>query len=259
MLGKDIRLGRIRDRDTGKYIIVPLDHGVTVGPVKGLNDLMKTVGSVAEGGATAILMHKGTVASAYPGHERDLGLILHLSASTEFGNTEDCKVLVSSVREAIKTGADAVSLHINLGSKSEPEMLHDLGMVSQECSEWGVPLVCMAYVRGNAPSETEDAAHAVRVVSELGADVVKCDYTGDPDSFRTVVEASLVPVVVAGGPVMESDRDILDMVYGAMSAGASGVSIGRNIFQHRNPEKITAAIADIVKNGSDAEEAGRLL
>lgn len=259
MLGKDIRLDRIRDRNTGRYVIVPMDHGVTVGPTKGLNDLIQTVDSVAKGGATAVLMHKGTVRSAYRGYGKDLGLIIHLSASTEFGVTEDCKVLVSSVREAIKNGADAVSLHINVGSECEPEMLHDLGMVSQECSEWGVPLVCMAYVRGNVPSGTDEAAHAVRLVSELGADVVKCSYTGDPDSFRSVVEASLVPVVVAGGPIMESEREVLDMVHGAMSAGASGVSIGRNIFQHKNPEKMTAAIAGIVIDGLDAEEARRLL
>jgi DhnA family fructose-bisphosphate aldolase class Ia len=93
------------------------------------------------------------------------------------------------------------------------------------------------------------------VATELGADIVKCSYTGDIDSFRDVVRGALAPVVIAGGPKMSSDEEILQMVYDSMQAGGHGVSIGRNVFQHRNVEKMTKAISDIVLRGYEVEDA----
>jgi DhnA family fructose-bisphosphate aldolase class Ia len=90
--------------------------------------------------------------------------------------------------------------------------------------------------------------HAARVGAELGADIVKVPYSGSSESFRDVVQGCFVPVVIAGGEKMDTDEDILRMVNGAMAAGAAGVSIGRNVFQHQNPTKIVQAIAGIVHN-----------
>ncbi|RLC27104.1 MAG: hypothetical protein DRH56_03525, partial [Deltaproteobacteria bacterium] len=95
--------------------------------------------------------------------------------------------------------------------------------------------------------------------AELGADVVKVSYTGDPDSFCKVVEGCHVPVIIAGGPKMESDRAVLEMVKGAMEAGASGTSIGRNVFQHKDPGAMVAALSMIVHSNAGVEEALDLL
>jgi len=262
MYGKSIRLERIVDRRTGNSVIVPMDHGVSIGPVEGLIDMKKTVDDVANGGATAVLMHKGLIRYSHRTSGKDIGLILHLSASTDIGVTSRGKVLVASVKEALTIGADAVSVHINVGAETEAHMLHDIGQISEECAEWGMPLIIMAYPRGPNIKDSYDptlVAHAARVATELGADLVKCSYTGDIDSFKTVVKGALAPVVIAGGPKMNSDREILTMVYDSLQAGGKGVSIGRNVFQHSNVERMTRAISDIVFQGADVDEALKTL
>jgi DhnA family fructose-bisphosphate aldolase class Ia len=93
----------------------------------------------------------------------------------------------------------------------------------------------------------------------LGADIVKVPYTGSVESFKEVVRGCPVPVVIAGGPKMDSDEDIFNMVDGALKAGATGVSIGRNAFQHKNPEKMVAALCKMVHHGASVKEAMEML
>ncbi|MCL2031920.1 MAG: 2-amino-3,7-dideoxy-D-threo-hept-6-ulosonate synthase [Methanomassiliicoccaceae archaeon] len=262
MFGKNIRLERIIDRESGNAVIVPMDHGISIGPISGIIDMKTTVNAVSTGGATAVLMQKGLIPYGHRTAGNDVGLILHLSASTIMGSTSDFKVLVSNVEEALKLGADAVSMHVNLGADSEPQMLSDLGKVSKDCAEWGMPLLVMAYARGPSikdPFDSEKVAHCARVATELGADLIKVNYTGDVDSFRDVTKGALAPVLIAGGPKMSSDMDILNMVHDSMEAGGRGVSIGRNIFQHKNPRGMTEAISGIVLKGMSVEEASKLL
>jgi len=246
------------DRKSGNAVIVPMDHGITMGPIKGLIDMKKTVNDVAAGGATAVIEQKGLVPVGHRNNGHDIGLILHLSASTDIGTSSNDKVLVATVEEALKMGADAVSMQINFGADSEPHMLSDAGLVSRECNEWGVPLLIMAYPRGPSIKNAFDPeliAHAARAATELGADIVKVNYTGDVSSFSRVVEGAEVPVVIAGGPKMDSDLDILNMVHDSLAAGGHGVSIGRNIFQHQNVRGITKAVAEIVTHGRSVDRA----
>jgi predicted phospho-2-dehydro-3-deoxyheptonate aldolase len=262
MYGKSIRLERIIDRKTGNTVIVPMDHGVSIGPVQGLINMKRTVDDVANGGATAVLMHKGLIRFSHRTSGVDIGLILHLSASTDIGVTSRGKVLVATVKEALQIGADAVSVHINVGAETEADMLSDIGQISMDCAEWGMPLIVMAYPRGPNIKDSYDpiaVAHAARVATELGADLVKCSYTGDIDSFKAVVKGALAPVVIAGGPKMSSDREILTMVYDSLQAGGKGVSIGRNVFQHSNVERMTRAISEITFEGATVDEALKTL
>ncbi len=127
MRGKDIRLERIMNRNTKKTIIVPMDHGVSNGPIAGLIDMAQAVNLVAEGGANAVVGHVGLALHGHRQGGRDVGLILHLSASTSIGPDPNDKVLVNSVTNALKMGADAVSIHVNIGADSEARMLQDLG------------------------------------------------------------------------------------------------------------------------------------
>jgi len=189
---------------------------------------------------------------------RDVGLIIHLSASTALSPFPNAKTLVCTVEEAIKLGADAVSVHINIGNGSEKEMLSDLGQVTRTAQEWGMPLLAMMYPRGEKIKDEYDVKvikHVARLGAELGADLIKVSYTGSVESFREVVLGCPVPVVIAGGPKMSSDRDILEMVKGAVQAGGAGVSIGRNIFQHRDPTRMVGAISLIVHENASVEEA----
>jgi fructose-bisphosphate aldolase/2-amino-3,7-dideoxy-D-threo-hept-6-ulosonate synthase len=121
-----------------------------------------------------------------------------------------------------------------------------------------MPLIAMMYPRGPSiknPHDPEVVALAARAGAELGADIIKTNYTGDPDSFKNVVRGCPVPVIIAGGPKMKSDSDMLETIEGAMGAGAKGVAIGRNVFQHESPTEMTKAIARIVHEGRSSAEA----
>ena len=260
MVGKKIRLERILDRKSGKTVIIPLDHGTTMGPIKGLLDIKKAINDVVEGGANAILIHKGIVNAGHRGGGKDVGLIVHLSASTSMSPDPNAKTLVCSVEEAIKLGADGVSIHINLGAENDKDMLRDMGRVSKECQEWGMPLLAMMYTRGKKISNEFDVKfikHAARVGAELGADIVKVNYTGSRESFSEVVSGCPVPVVIAGGEKVETDRELLEMVHGAMEAGAAGLSIGRNVFQNADPAGMVKVLSKIVHKGSSLKDALR--
>ncbi|HUL31319.1 MAG TPA: 2-amino-3,7-dideoxy-D-threo-hept-6-ulosonate synthase [Thermodesulfobacteriota bacterium] len=257
MIGKKIRIERILDRNSTKAVMIPVDHGVTVGPVTGLVNMRQTIRSIALGGANAVVMHKGLVETALK-NRGEMGLIFHLSASTQIGTDQNSKTLICAVEEAIKLGADAVSIHVNLGTEEEKSMLRDLGVVSRKAMEWGMPLLAMIYSKTRKGEDERDAKivkHSARLGAELGADLVKVPYTGSPESFREVVEGCFVPVIIAGGGKKETDEDILEMVKGAMIAGGAGVSIGRNVFQHQNPSKIVRAICQIVHQSATVDEA----
>ncbi len=257
-IGKRIRLERIVDRNSGRSVVVPMDHGVTVGPIYGLTDMKQAVNAIAEGGANAVLVHKGIVIAGHRGYGKDIGLILHLSASTMLGPDPLDKVMVATVEEAIKMGADAVSMHVNVGAETEAGMLEALGETAMVCEEWGMPLLAMMYPRGEkvkSEHDVEMVKHVARVGAELGADVIKTNYTGDPDTFKDVIDSCPVPVIIAGGPKTDTDEDVLTMVEDAISVGAAGVSIGRNVFQHKNPKDMTIAISKVVHEGVSAKEA----
>ncbi len=248
-LGRKIRLKRIL-RD-GKTVIIPMDHGVTMGPHDGPGNIRYLLSEVEKGGGDAVVLHKGIAVRCFDGV--DLGLIIHLSGSTVFG-MKDYKVPVCSVEEAIRIGADAVSIHVNLGVEGESDMLRFFGEVADKCHLWGMPLLAMVYPSGSfGPREV---AHAARLGAELGADLVKVPYV---KGFESVVEGCPVPVLIAGGERMDSDRDVLRMVKDAMDAGACGVSIGRNVFKHPKPSSMVKALSMIVHEGASLEEVATLL
>lgn len=257
-LGKKVRLERIINRDNGRTIIVPMDHGVTIGAVDGLVDMRETVNDMAIGGADAVLMHKGLVRCSHRSAGKDIGLIVHLSASTALSPMGNTKTLVGTVEEGIKHGADCVSVHVNLGDPNERLMLADFGKVAEACDNWHMPLLAMVYARGPQVPNSYDpkvVAHCARVGVELGADIVKVPYTGDIESFADVVGSCCVPVVIAGGELMDSTRQLLQMVHDSVKAGGAGVSIGRNVFQHPRRIELVRAMRAIVHDNADVDHA----
>jgi len=261
-IGKSIRLERIIDRNTQKSVIVPMDHGVTMGPIKGIVDMRDMVNEIAEGGANAVLGHIGLPLHGHRKHGRDIGLILHLSGSTVWAPDPNAKVLVNTVEMALKIGADAVSVHINIGAESESDMLKDLGQISIKCHEWGMPLLAMMYTRGEKFSNERSAEgikHAARIAAELGADIVKVSYPGSKDGFAQVVKGCPIPVVIAGGQKAEDDREVFQIIKDSSDVGGCGVSIGRNAFQHENKRAMVKAICAIVHEGLSVDEALEIL
>jgi len=261
-LGKLVRLERIISRDTRRTIIIPMDHGTTVGAIDGLIDMPTAVNDMAVGGADAVLMHKGLVRCGHRKSGKDMGLIVHLSASTSLSPLSNSKTLVGTVEEAITLGADAVSVHVNLGDDNERDMLSDFGRTSTTCAKWGMPLLAMVYARGPKISNGFDPkliAHCARVGVELGADIVKVPYSGSLDSFAEVVQACCVPVVIAGGERMESTHEFLQMVHDSLQAGGAGLSVGRNVFQHPRRVDLVRAVRALVHENCTVAHALAML
>ena len=141
-------------------------------------------------------------------------------------------------------------------------MLSDLGRVAEACDNWGMPLIAMVYGRGPKIANSyapEVVAHCARVGNELGADIVKVSYTGDPASFADVVAGCCVPVVIAGGPVMDSTRALLTMIHDSLKAGGAGCSIGRNVFEHPRRTQLVQAMRALVHEDADVETALKLV
>lgn len=257
MIGKKIRMQRIMDRKSEKMLIIPIDHGISDGPIEGLINVKETVSTIAESGANAILMHKGLVESGFRGTGKDVGLIVHLSAGTSLSPDPLNKVIVTSVEEAVALGADAISIHINVGAVETSRMMVEAGEVVRDCKKFGMPLLMMMYPRGEKVKNEKDVEAvkmAARIGAELGADIVKTNYTGSKESFKQVVEGCPVPVVIAGG-CKGTDKEVLQMIKDAMDAGAAGVAMGRNAFQHKEPKKIIQAVSLILHNNYSVEQA----
>ena len=235
-----------------------MDHGLTLGPIKGIErNLGEIVNKIALGGANAVLGHVGIPLYGHRGYGPDIGLILHLSGSTSLSPESNYKVLVNNVLEAVKLGADGVSLHINIGTKTDPEMLEILGNVSRECREFGMPLLAMMYPRGENIDNEYDVQVvkiAARVAAELGADLVKTNWTGDPDSFKEVVVGCMAPVIIAGG-VKASVRELLEVTKQSIEVGGAGVAYGRNVFQAEDPTKVVKALYLVVHKNYEVNEA----
>jgi fructose-bisphosphate aldolase/2-amino-3,7-dideoxy-D-threo-hept-6-ulosonate synthase len=204
-------------------------------------------------------MHKGLVGIGFRGTGKgnDVGLIVHLSAGTSLSPDPLCKVIVTSVEEAVALGADAISIHINVGANDTPKMMIDAAQVVRDCKRFGMPLLMMMYPRGEKIKNEKDVEVvkiAARIGAELGADIVKTNYTGSKESFKQVVEGCPVPVIIAGG-CKGTDREVLQMIRDAMDAGAAGVAMGRNAFQHKEPKKIIQAVSLVVHKNYSVENA----
>jgi predicted phospho-2-dehydro-3-deoxyheptonate aldolase len=255
MVGKKRRMNRIVKN--GRTLIVPMDHGITK-PAEGLEDVDSIMRQI-DGVADAVVLHKGVVKRSKFVAEMGMGLIVHLSASTCLVEPND-KRIITSVEKAIELGADAVSIHINIGSKTEGRQLSEAGMIAELCDSWGMPLLAMIYARGEGINEKdpEVVKHAVRVGYEIGADIVKTAYTGSPETFAEVVDVADVPIVVAGGSKVDEFKLLKD-ISDAISVGAIGAAVGRNVFQHRNPMLIARALRMVIHENAQLDRVKEVL
>ena len=225
--GLEIRMNRIMNQ--GRMLCIPMDHGISNGPIPGLEDPHKAIAKCANHGLTSVIINKGVLKSM-PKPTR-IGILVHFSSSTSLSSQPNRKVLTGTVEEAVRLGADGVSLHINIGGSDDAEMLSHLGEISDECHMWNMPLLAMMYPRGENvknPHDPQTVAHVARIGAECGADIVKTVYTGDVESFSKIVKSTPVPIVVAGGPKTKTDEDLLKMTYDVMQA-CQRFTYGRNI------------------------------
>ena len=251
---KEVRMSRIF-REDRKALVVAMDHGSFM-PVSGFEKPKKTLELILDGGADAIMTTFG-ISQLYGAMiAKNAGLILRLDGGTTVlgPNPENISQLFS-VEDALKVGADAVICMGYVGSDRENETMRYLSRISGACKNWGVPLLAEMLLQGKDKTSVSGIKLATRVGAELGADFIKAQYTGDPKTFREITDNCFVPILVLGGPKMKNDEDVLTTVKGAMEGGAAGVCMGRNIWQHKDPKKITSAIARIIHEDYSVKEA----
>ena len=266
-IGKRLRLGRLFDPDTKTSIVLPMDHGVEESGYSELERPAALVSQLASAGVNAFLMRRGLAAFSSELIAGRAGLVLRLTGRTGLSpGLETEQLVLAGVREALRNGADAVVATFFIGPNTEAVQVPQLGAIADECSEFGLPLLAEVFPVGgpdaapyDGPYSIDDMRIAVRVASEEGADFIKTWYTGDPRSFEKVVDYSLVPVLIAGGPKASNLRDVLVMVRGAMDAGASGIAMGRKIWQSPDPGGMVRALSAIIRERASADDALRLL
>jgi 2-amino-4,5-dihydroxy-6-oxo-7-(phosphonooxy)heptanoate synthase len=245
-----IRLRRLH-HGGARLFVVPLDHSVTDGPVVRNAGLDELVGQLATNGADAIVVHKGRLRQLDPRWFDAMSVIVHLSASTGRAPDPDAKVLVAGVAEALRLGADGVSVHVNLGSTGEARQLADLAAVAGACHRWSLPLLAMVYPRGPRIADSSDpelVAHAATVAADLGADLVKTVYPGSAAAMANVARSCPIPILVAGGAPAPSQpgMELLGWLQDALDGGAGGVAVGRGVFTAADPGVTARKIAGMV-------------
>jgi len=248
----------------GKGVWIPMDHGISGYPEKGLERMDEVVDSCIEAGADAIVLQKGSLSHNVErtGWNR---FVCHVSVSTKHaGERAGYKVRVASAEECLFRGATGCSAQINLGDEYEPEMIVEMGALTGEAIALGMPVLGMVYPRGanlivSDDDKTGGIAHAARVAWELGCDVVKVPWTGDAESFAVVCSAVPIPVLIAGGSRGTSFTELLRIVEQSISAGGAGVCMGRQVFGADDPASHIRALKAVIHEGMSAAEAAEHL
>lgn len=231
----------------GRSMLLAYDQGLEHGPSKDFNDknvdprmIMETA---AKGGFNGVVFQKGVAERFYDGK---VPLIVKLNGKSSLPKGEPISRQLCSVEQAISLGAKGVGYTIYLGSEHEHKMLSEFGDIQEEAHEEGIPAIAWIYPRGAAvqnDTSKEIVAYAARTGLELGADAVKIKYTGDPESFSWAVKAAAgVKVFMSGGPKAPTDEDFLQQVRGVIQAGATGLAVGRNVWQNQDPLAMAAKL-----------------
>ena len=247
-------------RPDGRVLIVAFDHGLIDGPAQGMEQPADTLAKIVAGGADAILTSFG-VATRFAEEIARLGLILRLDGGgTRLGQMGGSSGQFYAIEDALRLGADAVAVSAFPGSPKEEATLKVLAQVSREAHAWGLPVMAEMVPGGfdSGPEfrTAESIAVSARVAAELGADWVKIPYA---DGFERVTSTCYVPAVILGGAKKGSERQMLETIKAALEAGGVGVAVGRNSFQADDPARMTAAIASLIHQNAEVDEAMEVL
>lgn len=257
LLGKEIRLQRLLNKD-GRLLAVAVEQAMARGIFDELMPIERKISEIVAGGPDAMTMQKGIADTCFHQHAGKTSLIFKASTFSPWQPNSD--VQVASVQEAIRYGADAISMGCIIGGDDQPEQLKNLATIAGEAHEVGLPVISHIYPRGNKIPEKEKGdwrhtAYAVRAGAEVGVDIVKTKYTGDPETFHKVVSSTPAKVVIAGGNIGNSAEDYFNMVYDAIDAGGIGITFGRFVWNRPNPTAVVKACKHIIHNNGTVKEA----
>ncbi len=248
--GLENRLARIIKPETGKTVMLAVDHGYFLGPTTGLEAPAETIRPLLPY-ADSLMLTRGVLRKAVP-PSADIPIVLRVSGGTSIiGKDLSNEVITTSMEEAIRLNVSAVTLSIFVGSDHERETLLALGELVNQGERYGIPVLAVTAVGRDMARDAKYLSLCCRIAAELGAHFVKTYYC---DDFETVVESCPVPVVIAGGKKVP-EKEALQLAFDAIAHGASGVDMGRNIFQSDNPVGMIQAVRAIVHQKASLEEA----
>ncbi|MEW5958078.1 MAG: fructose-bisphosphate aldolase [Chloroflexota bacterium] len=242
MVGKSRRLSRLFVGAQQRCLMSPLDHGGWLGPVRGIDRPRLIAEAVIKGGANALLVSPGfyrAVASLIPPAVA-VALRLSLTAGLSAQGTQETPI--ASLETALRLDADAIAVSVFFGRAGDIDIYRWLAELIDAGQRYDLPVIAEMMPPGERSYDAEAIAHAARIGMEIGADVIKTNYSGDVESFKQVVAAAPVPIIVAGGPSQGDELSTVTMVKEIVAAGAAGVAIGRRVWQADDPQAVTAAI-----------------
>ncbi len=244
------RLSRIINPTTGRTVMLAVDHGYFLGPTTGLEVPSKTIRPLLRY-ADSLMLTRGVLRTSVPA-DFDIAIVLRVSGGTSILSKDLSREgITTSIKEAIRLNACAVALSIFVGSENERETLLALSELVNQAEEYGIAVLAVTAVGREMERDAKYLSLCCRIAAELGAHFVKTYYC---EEFEKVVETCPVPIVIAGGKKVP-EKDALELAYNAVSRGAVGVDMGRNIFQSENPVAMIQAVRAIVHKGARVDEA----
>src|SRR6266702_8657309 len=253
--GMKNRFSKIIKPETGRTVMLAVDHGYFMGPTRKLEEPRKTIEPLLDY-SDAIMCTRGVLRTSVDPRS-NVPIVLRVSGGASIiGDSLTNEAITTSILDAVRLNATAMALSIFVGTAHEHQTLTNLGKLVNECEEHGIPV--LAVTAGGKELEKRDARYlalSCRVAAELGAHFVKTYYC---EGFGKVVEGCPVPLVVAGGPKLETEMDAFQLASDAVGEGAVGVDMGRNIWQSDHPVAMIRAVREIVHANASVREANEL-
>ncbi len=254
--GMKNRLSRIIKPESGRTVMLAVDHGYFLGPTTNLENARKTIEPLLPY-ADALMLTRGILRTSVD-PEADVPIVLRVSGgSSTLSEDLSNEAITTSIEEAVRLNVSAVALSIFVGSEYEHQTLTNLSKLVDSAQPYGIPVLAVTAV--GKELEKRDARYlalSCRIAAELGATFVKTYYCED---FETVVEGCPIPVVIAGGPKLETELDALKLAADAVQKGAAGVDMGRNIWQSPHAVPMIQAVRAVVHENVRPEEALKML
>ncbi len=246
------RLSRIIKPDTGRTVMLAVDHGYFLGPTHRLEKVYATVEPLM-GYADALMLTRGILRSSIPA-KSSVPIVLRVSGgSSIIGEDLSNETIMTSMEDAVRLNVSAVALSIFVGSDYEAQTLENLAILVDMAQEYSIPVLAVTAVGKELEKrDSRFLALSCRIAAEFGASFVKTYYC---DEFEKVVESCPVPVVIAGGPKLETELDAFKMAHDAIQMGAVGVDMGRNIWQNDHPVGMIKGVRAVVHENASPEEA----
>ena len=266
MLGKEVRMSRLVNPKSNKMMAITVDHATSRGiaPLTGLHHVQDTIDKIILGRPDAMTLTKGIAEHCMWNHAGEVAMLMKISNYSPVAPTKD--TIFGTVDEAIRMGADAASMGCMTLGDFQGEQFEAIGRVSEECMRKGMPLIGHVYPKGESvkPEDRtawENIAYCVRSACELGMDIIKTTYTGDPESMAKVVATvpSTFRIVIQGGDACKTLDDYLQMTRDAMDCGVGGVTMGRFVWDYKDVTALVIALRYIIHEGYSVKEAKELL